>query len=78
MDELRGGELEEKPCERCGHPSGKHVFHAEMPYPSEGWVTCPVPGCDCYGTWSLDPESRAAMDKYCAEHFAQQAKSESV
>lgn len=58
-----------RPCKRCGHPEEKHLFNAATPYPSEGWVTCSVPGCDCYGTWSLDAESKAAMDKFRAEYL---------
>ena len=39
-------------------------------YPSEGWVTCPEPGCDCFASWSLDDEGKTAMDKIRAEHEA--------
>jgi hypothetical protein len=49
-------------------------MHAELPYPSEGWITCPVMGCECYGTWSVDDESRAAMEQYRAEHYRREAE----
>jgi hypothetical protein len=45
------------------------MMHAEGPYPTEGWVTCPVRGCDCYSTWSVDEKSRKALEQHRAEHF---------
>ena len=54
-------------------------MHAELPYPTDGWITCPVEGCVCYGTWSVDDESRAEMEHYRNELYrqeAQRAKSE--
>lgn len=58
-------------CSQCGHPEGAHLFNAATQYPSEGWVSCPEPGCDCYSTWSLDDKSKPEMDKIRAEHEAQ-------
>lgn len=54
-------------CAHCGHPEDDHLMHAELPYPTDGWITCPVEGCECYGTWSVDNESRAAMEQYRQE-----------
>ncbi len=48
-------------------------MHADIPYPTDGWVTCPVTGCTCYGTWSVDEESRPAMEHARQKHFEDQA-----
>lgn len=56
-------------CASCGHSEGAHLFNAATEYPSEGWVTCPEPGCECYSTWSLDEVSKPAMDKIRAEYY---------
>lgn len=61
-------------CAQCGHPSGPHLLHAELPYPTDGWMTCPVPGCECYSTWSVDEASRPALERYRAEHFRRLAE----
>ena len=42
----------------------------QYPYPTDGWITCPEPGCKCRGTWSVDEESRPALERYRAEHVA--------
>jgi hypothetical protein len=68
MTPLREPPCAPSPCTQCGHPEDAHLFNAATQYPSEGWVTCPVQGCDCYGTWSLDAKSKAAMDQFRAEH----------
>jgi hypothetical protein len=51
-------------------------MHSSVPYPTDGWVTCPVPGCDCRGTWSVDEDSRAPMERYRAAHLNQVANGE--
>jgi hypothetical protein len=56
-------------CTQCGHPEDDHQMHGELPYPTDGWVTCPVAGCQCYGTWRLDETSRSAMEQARADHF---------
>ena len=56
-------------CDRCGHPDGAHLFNAATEYPSEGWVTCPEPGCECYATWSLDEKSKPAMDRIRDDYY---------
>jgi len=48
-------------------------MHADVPYPTDGWVTCPVAGCDCYGTWSVSEQARPALEQYRAEHLRKQA-----
>jgi len=58
-----------KACDSCGHPDGEHVFHAATEYPSEGWVTCPESGCECYSTWSLDDVSRPQMDQIREQYY---------
>jgi hypothetical protein len=69
------GVLEQsKLCVHCGHPEYDHLMHAELPYPTDGWITCPVAGCECYGTWSIDDESRAAMEQHRNEHYRQEAE----
>jgi hypothetical protein len=46
-------------------------MHAsQFPYPTDGWITCPATGCKCHGTWSVDEESRPAMERYRAEYVA--------
>lgn len=41
-------------CVQCGHPWIPHqVFGAGDP-PREGWIECPVQGCTCRMTWSVD------------------------
>lgn len=46
---------EEEMCVQCGHPWHPHqVFGAGDP-PTEGWIECPVEGCRCRMTWTVDP-----------------------
>jgi hypothetical protein len=54
-------------------PRSDHLLHAEVPYSTDGWITCLVPGCDCYGAWSADEESRALLEEYRAAHLRQVA-----
>jgi hypothetical protein len=56
-------------CASCGHSEGAHLFNAATEYPSEGWVTCPEPDCDCYSTWSLDDVSKPQMEKIRDEYY---------
>ncbi len=72
--EVSGSSDPTKLCSVCGHPECDHIMHAELPYPTDGWITCPVPGCDCRSTWSVDEASRAAMEHYRAEYFRRRAE----
>jgi hypothetical protein len=70
--QLQGFSVVPDACERCEHPWEDHVLHArQYPYPTDGWITCPVAGCPCYGTWSVDEESRPLFEQRRAEHVAQ-------
>ena len=69
---------ENRVCDSCGHPDGAHLFNAATEYPSEGWVTCPEQGCDCYSTWSLDEVSKPQMDKIREEYYQRLNKGKDV
>jgi hypothetical protein len=68
--EVSGSSDASKLCTRCGHPEADHVMHADQPYPTDGWITCPVPGCECRSAWSVNEESRAALARCRAEYYA--------
>jgi hypothetical protein len=62
------------PCAQCGHDTNDHRlygYHAENEAPVEGWMSCPVPGCECHQTWSRDggsPEgAAAAYERFLSE-----------
>lgn len=38
-------------CERCPHSWGEHIIVQSVPSGTTT-VRCPVPGCDCEGSWS--------------------------
>ena len=61
-------------CAQCGHPDAAHLLHADVPYPTDGWVTCPVQDCGCRGTWSVDEASRSAMEFYREEYLREHAR----
>ena len=55
--------LPDDPCPGCGHPIGDHTLLARgrlsgdrLTEVSEGWMTCPVPGCTCNMPWRPTPE----------------------
>ena len=49
----------------CGHTSEVHVLTAEDDPPTRGTIYCPVPGCDCRGTWGLDaPTPRRPIARF--------------
>ncbi len=59
-------------CGQCGHANGPHILAAtifctlEYPegakeIPAGGHRYCPVPGCECRGTWSI-PDDVAGFD----------------
>jgi hypothetical protein len=74
ISEVSGSSDPAKLCPHCGHPEGDHIMWADVPYPTDGWVTCPVPGCDCRSTWSVNDESRAALEQYRAEYYQREAE----
>lgn len=40
-------------CERCEHPVDPHALLATTGNPLQGGIMlCPVPGCQCFATWS--------------------------
>ena len=41
-------------CRLCEHPWGDHVLRTPEQPPTWGWIVCPVDGCDCWFTWSVD------------------------
>jgi hypothetical protein len=42
-------------CQQCRHAFDPHVMVATTGEAADGGVMlCPVPGCECYGTWGLD------------------------
>ncbi|GEM_PF-6038547 len=54
-------------CEHCGHANGPHILSATLyaivqceggpkEIPAGGHTYCPVPGCECHGTWSIQDE----------------------
>ncbi len=48
-------------CTQCGHPWDPHRFCGYGSPPTEGWIECPVEGCKCHGTWSLEEEGAAQI-----------------
>jgi hypothetical protein len=48
-------------CRTCGHPNGDHRLCGYGAPPTEGWIECPVEGCACPATWSLEPEVAAQI-----------------
>jgi hypothetical protein len=50
-----------KTCEICGHPFNDHRVCGYGAPPTEGWITCPVEGCECHATWSLEPDVAAQI-----------------
>lgn len=61
-------EPENDTCARCGHPDGEHcLFTFEEPtfdniLHASGFVLCPHPDCQCYGTWSVQGAPRPTAD----------------
>ena len=43
-------------CTQCGHPFNPHRLLGCGSPPTEGWMECPVEGCNCKMTWSLEPD----------------------
>ena len=61
-------------CPQCGHVWGNHLMHpAVYPYPTDGWITCPVQGCACRNTWSVEEHARPMFEASRKEFFAKVA-----
>ncbi len=55
---------EDELCKICGHLFNAHRLLGYGSPPTEGWMECPVEGCDCRRTWSLEPEVAAQVRAY--------------
>ena len=44
-------------CDKCPHDSDNHVLVATKDNNPMfgGVILCPIEGCECYATWSVDP-----------------------
>jgi hypothetical protein len=70
-----GAAASEESCTQCGHALGKHRMHPKVyPYPTEGWMTCPVRGCRCHSTWSVEEHARPVFEAYREEFFTRVAE----
>lgn len=50
-------------CSQCGHGWGDHLMHpAVYPYPTDGWITCPLQACTCRNTWSVEEHARPVFE----------------
>ena len=76
--EVHGPSALSASCDQCGHNWGEHEMHAAViPFPTDGWITCPAPACTCRSTWSVDDASRPILEQCRAEHFAREKQGES-
>ena len=48
---------EDELCKQCGHLFNPHRLLGYGNPPTEGWMECPVEGCTCKMTWSMDPKA---------------------
>jgi len=48
-------------CGQCGHNWNAHRLCGYGDPPTEGWMECPVEGCECRKTWGLSPEVAARV-----------------
>jgi hypothetical protein len=51
-------------CSLCGHSFDAHLLKGYGEMPLEGWMECPVEGCECHRTWSVDEASLPEMEEY--------------
>src|SRR5262245_25730164 len=49
-------------CQQCGHPWDDHLLKGYGDPPTDGWMECPVEGCQCRMTWSVDDQLRQEID----------------
>lgn len=47
-------------CRKCGHPFNPHLVLGYGSPPTEGWMKCPVEGCNCWMTWSMGPSDASS------------------
>jgi hypothetical protein len=52
----------DKLCEQCGHNWDAHLLHGYGSPPTEGWMECPVEGCECKRTWGVSAEMKAQIE----------------
>ena len=50
------------PCNECGHDMDAHVSKGYGENPTEGWMECPVEGCDCPMTWTLGSSTTTVIE----------------
>ena len=73
--ETGGAATSAESCRQCGHPMDDHRLHPQVyPYPTDGWMSCPVEGCRCRNTWSVDEHARPIFEASRAEFFAKVAQ----
>src|SRR5262245_42542291 len=73
--EVSGPAASAKECEKCGHAWGEHLMHPQVsPYPTDGWITCPVQGCKCRLTWSVEDHVRPVFEASRKRFFAKVAE----
>jgi predicted alpha/beta hydrolase family esterase len=53
-----------KLCEQCGHLFDPHELKGRGKPPTKGWMTCPVEGCKCYNTWSMDDKMKKDLQDF--------------
>ena len=51
-------------CDLCGHNFDDHLVKGYGELPLEGWMECPVSGCNCSMTWSVCKTKREEFEKY--------------
>jgi len=75
VDEVVGAATHVESCGQCGHALGDHLLHPQVyPYPTDGWMSCPVKGCRCRNTWSVEEHARPVFEAYREEFFTRVAE----
>jgi hypothetical protein len=59
-----------KLCEQCGHNWDAHLLYGYGSPPTEGWMECPMEGCECKKTWGLSPEMTAQIKAHASSGSA--------
>lgn len=52
---------EDELCTQCGHLWNPHRLLGYGSPPTEGWMECPVEGCTCRMTWSMEASLAAQI-----------------
>jgi hypothetical protein len=47
---------------------------AVYPYPTDGWITCPVQACTCRSSWSVEDDARPLFEASRREFFVKVAQ----